>query len=44
MSMKDDWRRGMSYEDLHRKYGSWGQCECDSCEALRQQEREEGEP
>ena len=34
-----DWRAGMSYDDLHAKYGPWAECECDVCERGRQWER-----
>jgi hypothetical protein len=40
MGIKDDWRIGMSYEELHNKYGPWGKCECAGCEAKRAQEVE----
>ena len=36
-----DWKSGMSYDDLHTKYGPWGSCECDHCDLLRAKEREE---
>lgn len=37
--IRRDWQRGMSYDDLHKKYGPWGQCECDSCDKYREVER-----
>ena len=37
--MLRDWQRGMSYDDLHKKYGPSGHCECDSCDKLREVER-----
>jgi hypothetical protein len=37
--MEQDWRRGMSYDDLHDKYGPWGQCECDKCDTMRAVDR-----
>jgi hypothetical protein len=38
-----DWRSGMSYDDMHVKYGPWNKCECDPCERGRQWERTEEE-
>jgi hypothetical protein len=40
-NIADDWRAGMSYSDLHDKYGPWAQCECDTCDTARERQREE---
>jgi len=39
-NIKEDWRSGMSYHDLHVKYGPWGACECDACTLARDRELE----
>lgn len=43
MNVHKDWQRGMSYDNMHVKYGPWGKCECDACDRGRVWERAEEE-